>query len=275
MSIVSAIFYGIMQGVTEFLPVSSSAHLSLAQNFFGETFGKASGFTFDILLHLATLIALLIVYRRDIFPLFPAFFRLLGRVFRGNFKLASYTVEERLCLLLIIATLPLSAAPFLKDKVAFVASQNRLIGAILLLNAAMLSLSDRLSKGMDTAATAKPQSALAVGLCQLCAIVPGLSRSGATITGGLLCSFSREFAVKFSFILSIPAVLGANLTELPALCTSPIPPTELPACLLGMAAAALSGILAMKLLILISKKSRFRIFALYCAALGIAAILLG
>ncbi len=275
MSIVLAIFYGIIQGVTEFLPVSSSGHLNIAQNLFGMENPEAFGMTFDILLHLATLIAVFIVYWRDIFPLIPAFFRMVGKLFRGNFKPDAYTADERMCMMVIIATLPLAAAIFLQDRVEFIASNTKIIGAILLFNAVVLFISDKLARGNDTAATAKPRSALAVGLCQLCAIVPGLSRSGSTITGGLLCGFSREFAVKFSFILSIPAILGANIMQVPDMIASPIAAADIPAYLLGMLAAALSGVLAMRLLILISKKSNFRFFSYYCVAVGLIAIIFG
>ncbi len=275
MSIVLAIFYGIIQGVTEFLPVSSSGHLNIAQNLFGMENPEAYGMTFDILLHLATLIAVFIVYWRDIFPLIPAFFRMVGKLLKGNFKLEAYTAAERMCIMVIIATLPLVAAVFLQDRVEYIASSTRIIGVILLFNAAVLFISDMLARGNDTEATARPRTALAVGLCQLCAIMPGLSRSGSTITGGLLCGYSREFAVKFSFILSIPAILGANIMQVPDILASPVAAADIPAYLLGMLAAAVSGVLAMKLLIYISKKSNFRFFSYYCAVVGVIAIIFG
>jgi undecaprenyl-diphosphatase len=136
----------------------------------------------------------------------------------------------------------------------------------------VLFLSDRIGKGDRDLGSMKPKSALAVGLCQLCAIVPGLSRSGSTITGGRLCGFTREFAVKFSFILSIPAILGANIFEIPEMVSNPVPASDIPAYALGMLAAALTGIAAMKLLSYVSKKSNFHVFSLYCVIVGIIAI---
>ena len=109
MNIFMAIFYGIVQGITEFLPVSSSAHLAIAQNMFGMDNLEASHFTFDILLHLGTLIAVFIVYYKDIFELVPAAFTMLGKVFKGKFKLSEYTENERFVIFVIIATLPLFA----------------------------------------------------------------------------------------------------------------------------------------------------------------------
>jgi undecaprenyl-diphosphatase len=271
MSVLSAIFYGIIQGLTEFLPVSSSGHLAIAHGLFGGSEGT-DRFTFDILLHLATLAAVLIVYWRDIFPLIPAFFRVAGKLFRGKFRLTECDEHEKMLVYLVIATLPLIAAVFLNDKVELIGNYPKIVGGILILNGVVLFLSDRIGKGDRDLGSMKPKSALAVGLCQLCAIVPGLSRSGSTITGGRLCGFTREFAVKFSFILSIPAILGANIFEIPEMVSNPVPASDIPAYALGMLAAALTGIAAMKLLSYVSKKSNFHVFSLYCVIVGIIAI---
>ena len=275
MSIVSAILYGIIQGLAEFLPISSSGHLAIAHGLFGAANLDTDYFTFDILLHLATLVAVLIVYYKDIFPLIPAFFRVIGKIFRGRFRLSECDASEKMLVYLIIATIPLVAAVFLNDKVEALSQYVKVVGAILILNGVVLFLSDRISKGNKELADVKPRNALAVGLCQLCAILPGLSRSGSTITGGRLCGFTREFVVKFSFILSIPAILGANIFKIPDLIENPIPAAELPAYGLGMLAAAVTGILAMKLLAYISKKSNFRIFSLYCVIVGAVAVIFG
>ncbi len=271
MSVLSAIFYGIIQGLTEFLPVSSSGHLAIAHGFFG---GDETGesLTFDILLHLATLAAVFIVYWRDIFPLIPACFRVIGKVFRGQFRLSEYDEHERLFVYLVIATVPLVAAVFLKDKIELIGDYPKVVGGILMVNGLVLFLSDRIGKGDRDLRNMKPKNALTVGLCQLCAIVPGLSRSGSTITGGRLCGFTREFAVKFSFILSIPAILGANVFQVPKMVTDPVPASDIPAYALGMLAAALTGIAAMKLLSYVSKKSNFRWFSIYCVVVGLLAI---
>jgi len=271
MSVLSAIFYGIIQGLTEFLPVSSSGHLAIAHGIFGTGEGSER-FTFDILLHLATLVAVFIVYWRDILPLVPACFRVIGKVFRGKLRLSDYDEHERLFVYLVIATLPLVAAVFLNDKVELIGCYPKIVGGILILNGAVLYLSDRIGKGDRSLDNMKPKNALAVGLCQLCAIVPGLSRSGSTITGGRLCGFTREFAVKFSFILSIPAILGANLFEIPEMMNHPVPSSDIPAYALGMLAAALTGIAAMKLLSFVSKKSNFRLFSIYCVVVGVIAV---
>ncbi len=273
MNIVSAVLYGVIQGLTEFLPVSSSGHLAIAHGLFGWGEGDENRFTFDILLHLATLVAVFIVYWRDIFPLVPAFFRVVGKVFRGKLRLSECDEHERMLVFLVIATLPLAAAVFLNDKVELIGNYPKIVGGILLFNGLVLFLSDKIGKGDKASTEMKPKNALAVGLCQLLAIIPGLSRSGSTITGGRLCGFSREFAVKFSFLLSIPAILGANVFEIPDMLENPVPASHIPAYALGMLAAMVTGILAMKLLSYVSKKSNFRIFSVYCGIVGIAAIL--
>ena len=275
MNVVSAIFFGIIQGLTEFLPVSSSGHLAIMQNIFGMENVEETSLTFTVLLHLGTLIAVFLVYRRDIFSLIPAFFTGLGKLFHGKRKLANYNERERMVFFVILATVPLVLAVLMKDGVALLSAHTKVIGFILMLNALVLYISDRFSGGNGGINEMTPRSAVMVGLCQFCAVLPGLSRSGATITGGLLQGFSREFAVKFSFILSIPAILGANILEVPKIVSNPIPQGEMVAYIAGVVAAALSGIAAMKLLQFISRKSNFRIFSYYCLAAGLIAVIFG
>lgn len=275
MNILSAILYGIIQGLTEFLPVSSSGHLAIAGAILGKGDIEADNFTFFILLHLATLVAVLIVYAKDVFPLIPAFFRLVRKLFRGKHRLSDFDECERMVIFVLIATLPLIAAVFINDYVEAISSYVKIVGGILIFNGIVLFLSDRISAGNKELGEVKPKNALAVGLCQLLAIFPGLSRSGSTITGGRLCGFSREFAVKFSFILSIPAIIGANVFKIPDMVNNPVPASDIPAYAIGMLVAALTGVAAMKLLAYISKKSDFKIFSVYCATVGILAVIFG
>ncbi len=272
MNIFLAILCGIIQGVTEFLPVSSSAHLAISQNIFGM---EEVGMTFDILLHLGTLVAVFIVFYKDIFCLVPAFFTLIGKLFKGKFKLSEYNENERFLIFVIVATLPLVAAVFLKDYVELLSGYTKIIGGILILNGIILFVSDGLKKDEITVENTKVRNALFVGLCQMMAIVPGLSRSGSTITGGLLQGFKREYAVKFSFILSIPAIIGANVFSIMDVFENPIPSTDVVPYIAGTLAAVLVGVFAMKFLLYISRKSNFRIFSYYCFAVGILAIIFG
>ncbi len=275
MNIFLAILYGIIQGIAEFLPISSSAHLAIAQNMFGMENLEASYFTFDILLHFGTLVAVFIVYYKDIFALVPAVFTMLGKVFKGKFKLSEYTENERFVIFVIIATLPLFVGVLFKDYVEALSNYTKVIGGILLFNGLVLFISDKLEKGTISLDNTKPRHALFIGLCQMCALVPGLSRSGSTITGGLFMGFKRELAVKFSFIMSIPAILGANVLSLADIAENPIAKTDIVPYIAGTIAAAVVGILAMKLLIYISKKSNFRMFSYYCWVVGLLAIIFG
>ena len=173
---------------------------------------------------------------------------------------------------LLLATLPMALALPFDTAVEALASHTKAVGLLLMANGLCLLFTDRFAARQNQALT--PTRALTVGFCHLCAILPGLSRSGATVSGGRLCGFSREFAVRFSFLLSIPAILGANLMRLPALLTDPPVPAERPAYLAGMLAAAVTGFLAMKLLHLLSKKADFSVFSIYCLAVGAIALFL-
>ena len=281
-----ALFYGIVQGLAEFLPISSSGHLALFQSLFniGDTEGL---FTFNILLHFGTLMAVLVMYRKDIFPLIPAFFSLCGKLFKGKLFIReegqdgkkgsitlNATLSERLVILVIVATLPLVLTFFYKDYVEMLNAYPKVIGGILIFNGVVLFVSDRIAKAGKDLSGATPKDALTVGLLQAVAVVPGLSRSGTTITAGLLRGFDRQFAVKFSFILSIPTILAACVLEIPEVIENPIPSTDIFPYILGMITAALVGFAAMKLLTFISKRSNFTVFSFYCWAVGILAVVL-
>lgn len=276
MSIWESILYGLIQGIAEFLPISSSGHLAIFQSVFGRG-NPDDNISFNILLHLGTLIAVFFVYRKDIGQLIRSFFTLCGKLIHGNFHFSSYDENERFVILILIATLPLIPAALLEDYIAALSSSVVIVGAILLLNAALLFFSDRMGKGNKTLGEVKPRNAIAVGLCQMFAILPGLSRSGSTITGGMTQGFERPLAVKFSFLLSIPAILGACLLKLPDffVTVGSESTSQLLVYLAGALVAGLVGVAAMKLLTYISKKSNFRLFSYYCIAAGAFAILWG
>ncbi len=273
MSVLFAVFIGIIQGLAEFLPVSSSGHLNIIQNIFGIENVETNYFSFDILLHLATLIAVFIVFRHEILKLIIAFFTLVKKLFTG--KLRKINTDERMVVMLVIATLPLGAAVFIKDYIEAIGGYTKIVGAILIFNGVMLFVSDLLAKGGKNAENAEYSDSLVVGVCQVAALLPGLSRSGTTITAGLARGFDREYAVKFSFLLSIPAVLGANIMNIPELMHTPVPQSDLSAYFFGMLAALVTGIIAMKLLVYIAKRSNFRVFAIYCAVVGTLAVIFG
>lgn len=277
MSVLVAVFYGIIQGLAEFLPISSSGHLAFFHDFFGE---MADSMSFDILLHLGTLAAVCIVYYKDIWELIKAFFSLVGKIFREKFRFRNIklSANEKFLVMLFVAVIPLVIGAVIEDGVEFVRNYIWAIGILWIFNGLLLFFSDRIAAKRKEIAEESEKNktflnALKVGLCQVIAIFPGISRSGMTITGGLLCGFDREYAVKFSFILSIPAILGANILSIKDF--TAIPTQYIIPYIFGMVAALLSGLAAIKLLSYISRKKDFRIFSVYCIIIGIIAIIMG
>ena len=200
MSALEAVFFGIIQGLAEFLPISSSGHLAFFHNIFGT---EENRMTFDLLLHLGTLLAVCVVYYKDIWQLICAFFSLVGKVFREKFALGRIKLDknEKFLVMIVVALIPLVIGALIEDLVEFVGMYTVAIGVLWLINGTLLWFSDRVaakrrSDSLEESEKKKtPLNALKVGLCQLLAIFPGISRSGMTITGGLLCGFDREFAV--------------------------------------------------------------------------------
>ncbi|MBQ9848348.1 MAG: undecaprenyl-diphosphate phosphatase [Clostridia bacterium] len=273
MGVLEAIIYGIIQGIAEFLPISSSGHLALAQNFFGTE--TENGFTFNIALHLATLVSVCVVYRADILMLIKGCFSLIKKLFTGKLK-QGLDKGERLFLMLVIATLPLVPVKLLglDDAVEALSGISWAIGALLIFNGIMLFVSDRLPKKDFTTENGGFLRPLGVGVVQaLLGVMPGISRSGSTITGGRIFGFSREEAVRFSFLMSIPAILGACVFELPDMFSEGFDAGMLVPVLAGAVTAAVVGFFAIKLLQYLSKNKSFTVFAIYSVIVGTAAII--
>ncbi|MCL1794085.1 MAG: undecaprenyl-diphosphate phosphatase [Oscillospiraceae bacterium] len=268
-------FYGMVQGFTEFLPVSSSGHLAILKNIFGLEFDDAM--LFVLILHLGSLAAVILIYFKDIKNMFFGFFSLAGKIFTGKFSLKSANSGERLVILVFIAAVPLFIGAFLDKQIEILSDYTKIVGVFLIINAIILFFSDMVPVGEVTEKNATPQNALFVGLCQLVAVAPGISRSGSTITGGLLNNFSRQFAVKFSFIMSIPAILGASVFKFAdfAKSESEITGQMLASCAVGFLLAFFSGLAAIFLLNFIARKKKFRIFSIYCLAAGLLAVIFG
>ncbi len=271
MGILEAVFYGILQGVAEFLPISSSGHLALAHNFFGAE--GVQYLAFDVLLHLATLLAVLIMYRREVWQVFCGFFSLAGKLCTGKIKSQPLTFGERLFLMLCIATLPLIPMVLLADSVEAVNGVSWAIGLLLIFNGAMLWFSDRLQQGRISLENAGWLRPFLVGCVQLFGVMPGISRSGSTITGGRLCGFTREDAVRFSFLMSMPAILGACVLELPDFFATGMTSDLVLPCLIGAFTALVVGLGAIKLLQFFARKKGFTVFSLYTVLVGAAAII--
>lgn len=260
-----AVFMGLLQGVTEFLPVSSSGHLSLFQNFFG---GKAPDNLFNILLHFATLLAVCVVYRRDIVQMIAEFFRGVAALFSRGGDKKDVPPARRLVLMVILGTVPLFLVLPFKDHVETLGGNTLFIGCALLVTGLLLFASDRFSRDKKTEGTMTVADALVVGCAQALAVVPGLSRSGTTISAGVARGLERPFAVRYSFLLSLPAVLGATLLEVLDVVKEGIDAALIPQYVVGMAVAAVAGYFAIGLVNHLAHKGKFGGFAYYCWAVG-------
>ena len=274
MTIWSAIILGLIQGVAEFLPISSSGHLAIAQNLFGMTDIEGGHLFFDVLLHLGTLISICVVYWQDIRDMVRELLALIrgGRSVTGRDGTGSMSAA-RLFLMIVIATLPQFLILPLNDYVEQLYYKTAFIGAALILTGCLLFVSDRMSKGSKNEKTMRVRDALVIGCCQAVATIPGLSRSGTTITAGIATGLDRSFAVKFSFLMSLPAVLGANLLSIVKAVKAGIDVSLLPAYLVGMVVAMISGIFAIGLVKRIASKSKFGYFAYYCWGVGLLSII--
>ena len=274
MNFLSSIFLGLVQGIAEFLPISSSGHLSLCQHFFGMSDPESSMF-FNVLLHLGTLIAIFVYYWQDIVALVKEFVQIIKNLFskkeKGE-KAQRLTPKGRMIVMLVVATLPLFAVYPIKDKVESLYGNTIFVGVALLVTGTLLFFSDRMAKGKKAARSTTMVDALLIGVGQAVAVVPGLSRSGTSISVGMMRGLKRKFAVRFSFLLSIPAVLGANIVSIGDAVREGIDPSLLPAYIVGTIVAAVSGYFAIRLVNLLADKGKFGNFAYYCWGIGAAAV---
>lgn len=285
MSLLQSIMMGIIQGLTEFLPVSSSGHLAIFKNIFHVN--TDTGILFDVLLHLGTLIAIFIVYYRDIFKLIVEGVGLLGdaccnvgiffsRTFGKNdapYRRVTRNGYRKLALLVIVSTIPTGIIGYVAKDLVEAASEFLFIpGICLIVTAALLIISDRVKDGTKTPKNVTYTNAFGIGICQGIATMPGLSRSGTTIAACVVSGFERNFAVKYSFLMSIPAVLGAAALELKDIGEVSVTSTDVLHYVIGMAVAAVVGFICMKTLLVVVRKKKFTYFAVYCLLIGMISI---
>ena len=274
MSILNAVILGLVQGVAEFLPISSSGHLAILNNLFHMSATEEGHLFFDVLLHFGTLVSVCVVYWQDIADMF---YEVLGIVNLG--PLAGEQKERypsaRLFFMLVIGTLPLLLVLPVKDMMESLYYNNIFIGICLLLTGCLLYVADKMSQGRKTGNNMTVLDAIIIGLCQCVATIPGLSRSGTTISAGIATGLNKSFALKFSFLLSLPAVLGANLLSfVDVLKSGGIQWDSVPAYLVGTAVAMVSGIAALSFLRHVVGKGKFGGFAYYCWLMGVLTIIL-
>lgn len=280
MTIIQAILMGLVQGLTEFLPVSSSGHLALFKILF--KVNTDTGLLFDVMLHIGTLVAIFIAFYKDVFRLIVEGFKLMYLLVRNflilikNLTGADEDYDDifddpyrRFVMLIIVATIPTGILGIVGKDFVESASESLLIpGICLIITAVLLFISDRIIPGTKNARNATFLNAFEVGMVQGIATLPGISRSGSTIAACLLCGFNKKFAVKFSFLMSIPAVLGAALLEIKDIKDVAIVSGEISSYIVGTIVATVVGYIAIKTMLVVIKKNKFTIFSIYCLAVG-------
>ncbi len=267
MSLLHSVLLGLIQGVAEFLPISSSGHLAIAEHLLGQAGAAEIPGFFDVLLHLGTLFAVFAAYWEDIRDMVVEFFGGVGDLVHGTTP-TPVPAARRLIFLIVVGTLPLFAVLPVKDLVEGLGDNMYFVAGALLATGCLLFASDRVRKGRKTERTASLADVLLVGVAQAVATCPGISRSGTTITAGCFVGFERKFAVRFSFLLSIPAILGANILSLKDALEAGVPWEEVPVYLLGVLVAAVVGYACIRLLKMIAEKGKFGFFAYYCWLAG-------
>ena len=285
MSFWEAILMGVIQGLTEFLPVSSSGHLALFKILFHvET---DTGILFDVLLHLGTLIAVFVAFYKDIFRMIGEGFAIIGdffrnvKIFLGNvihrsdepyYKLINNSYRK-FVMLVIVSTIPTGIIGYVAADLVEAAAEILLVpGICLIITSVLLFFSDRIPDGGKTPKNVTYSNAFFIGICQGFATLPGLSRSGTTITACLFSRFNRKFAVKYSFIMSIPAVIGAVVLELKDVIGTTVTASEIGCYAAGILCAAIVGYICIKTMLVVVKNKKFTFFAIYCFIVGAVSI---
>ena len=276
MTYLQSVLMGVLQGIAEFLPISSSGHLALFQHFFGVE-GFEDQLFFTVLLHFGTLIAVCVYYFRDVVDMIREFFLGVASLFQRSGKrgVTAPPPGRRMVLLVIVATLPLFVILPVKDAIEAATGNVTFVSVALLATGFLLYFSDRLARGKKGVMSATVKDALIVGCAQAIGTLPGISRSGITISTGMLCGYERTFAVRFSFLMSLPAVCGATLLELLDAIEAGIDTQMLPIYLAGMVVSGVVGYFAIRLVNMLASKGKFGAFAWYCWAVGLAALIAG
>lgn len=286
MSFLEAILLGIVQGVTEFLPVSSSGHLAILSALLHTN--EETELLFEIMLHMGTLAAVIFAFRSDIRRMFWETLRMISDIFYNVkawihnkvqetddriYKKVLYNNYRKLVIMLVVSTVPTGIIGYVLRGIVKQMNHSLLAcGSGLLITAVLLIVIDYWNCGNKIPKDIKVKEALILGTCQGIGVIPGISRLGITITAGLLCGFRRSFAVKYSFLMSIPAILGAMILEFGEFKVSSMNFHLGAAYTVGMITAAVSGFLCIHVLMSMVQKKRFKIFAVYCGFVGIASL---
>lgn len=273
MTFLQSILLGLIQGVAEFLPISSSGHLAVLQNVFNLQTAEEGHMFFDVLLHFGTLISIMIVYWKDIVYIVSD---TVGLVRSSHDTFPEQRTERpgaRMLLMLFFGTLPLFIILPFHDSLEQLYYKTGFIGAAFLLNGCLLYVSDRIVPGRGNERSMRIRDALLIGCAQAVATIPGISRSGSTITAGIATGQSRPFAMKYSLLMSVPAVLGANLLSLIKALKAGVEWSNFPAYLIGMIVSIVVGYFSIILLQRLLKKGKFGNFAYYMWGVGVVTLI--
>jgi len=259
----TAALLGIVQGLTELFPVSSSAHLVILQTFFPDF--QQPGVAFDVVVHMGTLFAVAVYFRREIWDIAKS-------ILPQNIKDNNFSLPRKILFLIIIGTIPAAFFGLLFQKKIHATFESAVVAALfLIVTGFLLFFSDRVKNSARAEKDLKVTDGILIGLAQSVALLPGISRSGATISMGIFRGVNRTAAARFSFLLSLPAICGAILLESPYIMQ--ITATEISAYLTGFVCAALAGLASLKLFFLIIREARLKYFAYYCWAFALVTLL--
>lgn len=285
MPIWKAVILGVIQGLAEFLPISSSGHLAIIREVMHVDL-ESGGMFFDVMLHLGTLVAIFIAFWGDISRMIAEGFHILGDICynivtwirclaggQGKYHRIIRSSYRKFVMMVIVSTIPTGIIGILiKDTVEVASSLIIVPGICLLITAVFLMIADLADQGDKRPREATYKDAGMIGIAQGLAAMPGLSRSGTTITACLLCGFEKRFAVKYSFIMSIPAVLGAVVLELKDVEKLSLTIAEVLPCAIAAVIAAIVGYLSICIMVRLVQNKNYRFFVVYCGLAGLFAI---
>ena len=286
MTFIQSVFLGIIQGITEFLPVSSSGHLSILRNLFGiQTDG---GLLFDVMVHLGTVIAICVVFRRDVLRMIGETIRMVSDIWANGsvlihnkkekdarrYKKILHNNYRRFVVMVLCATIPTAVIGYAARDLVTLASDSLLAPGIgLILTAVFLIIADVSENGKKIPKDISFTNSFLIGIAQGISTLPGLSRSGTTIAACLISGYDKRFAVKYSFIMAIPAILGAACMEIGQVFSSRISLSQFFIYLAGAVTAGVVGYFSCRKMLTIVRKKKFRGFAIYCLILGSISII--
>ena len=274
MSFWNSILFGIIQGITEFFPVSSSAHLSILFNLFGVTTAGYNAKMFSVFLHFGTVLAALIFYWKDFGEIVLQVFDFAAASSNnaGNNR-KSYS-GVRMLVMMLFASIPLAMLLPFNQAVSHLNENSLLIGIMLVLSGTVLYISGQFREGKKTEKNMEISDAILIGLCQIVAAIPGLSRTGIVMTAAIAVGCRKEFSFRYTVMLSVPVMFIANIVHLVEATSGAFRFADLPLCLVGTSVAFVSGMISLKFLSGLIKKKDFSVFSYYSWVAGIIFIIL-